>query len=645
MEQKNEKIILKEGGGYTVYAPQEKRQVVVRVNIPPSPRTDVGELATRSAGEYCVMREITPQQVVPQPIANILELRHILKGTQLKQITGRYFEGTDGYYYNSNEYNFQRFTDFHMAIEAREIEVDISGKESHFLRVILRESTGKTRTIRVPEEDWKDLYERVEQKAPTCQFFTDEVRGVKEKFRCLAGFFLKGNIPERFLISHWGWGQKLSDGSRIFYHGGRTDCTSIKTLPPPAKDRSQAFCQGWRIFNVGDDAIMIPVVLQCLAAYTDALFTDAGYPLSHCAMLIGESGFLKTSLMRVIGAPFNEAKDRINSIRGTDASFRVLHEIFFDDILVVDDFNLEGTPADVKMKIKTMTELIRAYSDKSPRSKYGGNDNIKKYAIRGTCIFTGETQMVGQLKSCELRYIKIFFQKPLDKEKLSFFQENPYLIQNMFAEYIRHLCSYYINLVRWIQEEFPKRRQYINISEPRLRDAFIHLSITAELLGGVATNTGAMTEEFACKWSAFAEKTLYALISRQSNEAQQGEPYIRYIAEVWNLIGTGKVRIARTLKEFVSNIPGFMGYQDSLGLLIMKKDDLYRLVLDAFYARNESLPIGIDEISKKLKEAGLTKCDPDSCLIKASSKIPGRPRMLALIPEKCMDKIRKIGGN
>lgn len=641
MKEKKLNPQLKVAGGYIDYKPPAKRTIAIRIKPYPKPQTDASNLPLKSGGNYCVMREIAPQQIIPQPIASILDLRNILKGKQLKHIVGRYFEGIDGYYYQIGNEHFQRFTDFKLLVQVREIEVDVSGKETHFLRAILHKSTGENCTIRVPEEEWKDLFELIEQKAPTCQFFADEVRNVKDKFRRIAGFLLQGNIHKRIFVSYWGWGPKLSNGGRIFCHGGRSDCTTAKTLPPPAPDRKQAFNLGWTIFGVGDISITIPAVLQCLAAYTDGLFTDAGYPLSHCAMLIGESGFFKTSLMRVIGAPFNDAKDRINSIRGTDASFRVLHEIFYDDVLVVDDFNLEGTPSDVKQKLKTMQELIRGYSDKSPRSKYGGKDNIKKYAIRGTCIFTGETQMVGTLKSCELRYIKIFFQRPLDKVKLSFFQENPIIIQNMFTEYIRKLEANYPALVQWIQNEFPVRRQSVPIQEPRMKDAYIHMSFTAEILSSLAVDIGILTEEGALKWRNIANQILFNLISKQSNDAQLGEPYLRYLAEVWNLIGTGKIHIARNLEEYISDIAGFIGYQDRTGILIVKKDELYKTVLDAFYARNESLPIGIDEISRKLKEAGLTKCDPESCLVKVSSKIPGRPRMLALIPEKCVAKIGK----
>ena len=57
----------------------------------------------------------------------------------------------------------------------------------------------------------------------------------------------------------------------------------------------------------------------------------------------------------------------------------VMTEQCLDDVLVIDDFNLEGTRAEVLQKMKLMRGLIRGYSDKTPRTKYGGNDNIKQY--------------------------------------------------------------------------------------------------------------------------------------------------------------------------------------------------------------------------------------------------------------------------
>ena len=78
---------------------------------------------------------------------------------------------------------------------------------------------------------------------------------------------------------------------------------------------------------------------------------------------------------------------------------------------------------------------------------------------------------------------------------------------------------------------------------------------------------------------------------------------------------------------------------------MIKKDDAYKSIKDAFWNRNEALPISSDDVSKALKAQGLTKCDKGSCLKKAPSQIQGRPRMLALIVNNCEKFIEEATKN
>ena len=241
--------------------------------------------------------------------------------------------------------------------------------------------------------------------------------------------------------------------------------------------------------------------------------------------------------------------------------------------------------------------------------------------------------MTGQLKSGELRYLKVCLHAPLDKDKIAILHDYPQLVSTFYAGFIRFLEEHYGELVLFVKEQFPIRRSVLNIPEPRMKDAVIHLILTAESLQRFLS-TSAYYDDTSLQFLFKVGKVLCQMANQQSMAAQIGEPYLRYLSELWNLLGTGKLRYAPNLQAYVVGIASFIGYREN-DLLIVKKDEAYKAVLDAFYARNEGLPIGIDEVSKKLKDAGLTKCDAGSCLIKASAKIPGRPRMLAFIISEC----------
>ena len=64
----------------------------------------------------------------------------------------------------------------------------------------------------------------------------------------------------------------------------------------------------------------------------------------------------------------------------------------------------------------------------------------------------------------------------------------------------------------------------------------------------------------------------------------------------------------------------YIGYRDSENqILMIKKDDTFNAVANAFIARNDYLPITSEDLSKILKREGLTKCDKDSCLKRAQA--------------------------
>lgn len=552
---------------------------------------------------------------------------------------GNFIVDNCGYFFLSKEGKWIRFTDFFIIIKCHENIIDVNGKITRKFSIQLINDQGNMKELSVDHEKWTDLQNQIEHQAPEFQIFTDEYRNAGEKFKRLLGELLKHTqFEERIVYGYWGWGS-LVNGYRRFYHGGLPDCKSEKCLTPPL-DKQNIFNvlgRAWGLFDVGDHEVVIPMIFYSLASYTDALFTDAGYPLAHCLMAIGDSGTKKTSFCKVVFAPFVFTNDRLSTVRATEASLSVLHEIFYDDTLVIDDFNREGSEQEVRDKMRNIRALIRAYSDKTPRVKYGGKDNIKKYAIRGGCVFTGETKLIGQLISSELRYIKVIFKKKLNKDALAVFQNNHWIWQCVVAEFIRYLERNYAAIIAEVRRVFTQERSPQGLEASRLIDTFLHLKIVAWIFCNLCLEVGFLTKETGGSWFGYFTKILHQVVSAQDKAAVVQEPYIQFLAEFFNLCGTGKLIIAPDIKTYVQSMRIYIGYRDSENqILMIKKDDTFNAVSNAFIARNDYLPITSEDLSKLLKREGLTRCDKDSCLKRAPSVIEGRPRMLALIEHKCI---------
>ena len=549
---------------------------------------------------------------------------------------GKYYKSETEYMYLNGKGDYIPMTDFLIKVESRVIEKDADGTTKDYISFKMYDADGWEQVEKIPYDKWSTLFAFIRSKAADRIIATDEIS--IQRFESLASVILRtSKIKTEFILNRWGWGELQSDGSRKFYHGGLKDCNSEKILPPAinnADKRREILEVALRIIEVGQREIIVVLLIYGVASYLDAIFTDAGYFLSLCLMLIGESGLMKTSVMRELFNVYMSKKDRLTSVRSTEASLHLMTEKAYDDILAVDDFNREGSQAEVKNKTKNIQTLCRTYSDKSPRAKYGGNNNVKKYAVRGGFVANGETAMTGELKSGSLRYLKLQLERRLDGTKLKQYQDNPEIMQTFYAEIIRFAERNYCALVQFVKNSFEYRRKvYEELQEPRLIDACVHLTLTADIVVKCLEETGAASSETAKVLTAVFKEDILKIIRKQSEETRVIEPHKVYVKEIWQLLSTGKIELAENVESYKENLQRYSGYVDK-DVYMLDKDATYNKVLTAFRDRNEYLPIGLDEILSNLRKA--------SSKLEDKSKGIHRPLMLALIVDEC-EKIANEG--
>lgn len=602
------------------------------------------ELSTQGYGNYTVLCGNHRGHIRSYQLPN--ESAGTKAPAKFTHLGGRFYQGEDGYYWQDAKGNFTPMTDFFVKVTEHQQRKAVDGTISEVFVVSICDTGDWEQKLEIPYEKWADLFDYIRKRAPDRLIASDDIQ--KESFRILASHLLKKSKPPITVVtSYWGWGEPQTDGSRKFRHGGLPDCNAPKKLLPPIMNReylAQRLRKALDVVKVGSIEFTMPIFVHSAASYLDALFTDAGFFLSHSIMAIGDSGFKKTSYVKVVCAPFCPEKDRVVSIRCTEAALYVLLEMAYDDTFVIDDFNREESEQATQQKQKNIRIVFRMRSDRTPRQKWTGMNETKGCAIRGGCIVTGETKMVGSLKSGELRYVKVYLLKPISGRLLKVYQDDPTLMQEFFSEWIRFLEAHYVDIVAWIKGEFEARREaFSELREPRLIDACVHLTLTADLLGEFMLESNAMSLEECAKWQETFRDVIFDILRRQRDEIQDKEPVLQYVEEIWSLIGTGKILIAPDITIYARNLSSYSGYTDG-DIIMLKKDDIHVAVTTAFKVRGDYFTGSIEDMAKELKRRGLTRHDADGCLKRASSKIAGRPRMLALIKSKC-EEILEVESN
>lgn len=391
--------------------------------------------------------------------------------------------------------------------------------------------------VAIPVDKFSDLPKVIEKNSHQFLIFVDRYPRANEFFKRVSKEILRrelnsGRVQVKYVYSRWGWGLPDASGARRFFSDSPSENNSPKILSNKFlvfNQQQHSLQQGFTLFFSQPTETILPLLVYALASYADALFSDAGYPLAHSLMLVGKSGYGKTSVARALFSPFEPEPKRIHTVEGTEAAMKLLVRDSRDDVLVIDDFNLEGTRQELNRKLRNMRLLIRIQADKTAPEKFAVNNQVERIDSRGGTVFTGEVAMLGQIASSELRYLKVFFNQPVSSETLSILQSNNFYWRILISEWIRYLANNYVNFVNFIRNKFPEMRQMSHLSEPRLRNALIHNILTAQIFMSFLQNNQIVDENYVDQFMNQFSTIMSTLVENQGNDSKQRaySPYVR----------------------------------------------------------------------------------------------------------------------
>ncbi|MGE1062410.1 hypothetical protein NXG27_07255 [Megasphaera paucivorans] len=559
----------------------------------------------------------------------------------LQELGDGYYLGTDGLYMINHNDTIVRFSNFSVYIQEKYVSIDEEDNRTESVNLMIIVDSKKYE-FPIPVRRYKSLMHFLDGNIPECTLFSERVRTAKECLKhALSLLYGKYQGPVTEKYSYFGWSHKRSDGTRYFLHGGRNDCLSVKKLVAMENIKTADLKTALQVFQIAGKRVVYPLMLYQAEAFLDALFTDAKHPIQHTLMAVACSGSKKTSLFRVIFAPFDSEEDKAYTVRSTEASMKILHGKHRDDVFVVDDFNEEGTKIQIQAVINKIHHLVRAYSDKTPQAMYAGPNRIRKYCIRGGCVFTAEEEIAGEILSASVRYLKVYFDTLPNENILTLFQDNPQLLQQFWSAFIYYVEANYANIVGYIKSTFNCMRQTEKkFKFDRLKDTGIAMTITAYVMAQFLKEAGLSTNEEASQWVQDVHQTIFDLVSRQDQQTNPLRPEVKFLVALYDCMGSGQLQIASDLSHYIANLSQYRGYWDKETIMLQASNS-YVLASDYYRQKDDHLGISERELCKILKAKNLIEHDTTGCLKKASSLIPGRPRMLCLKDELCRQTIEK----
>ncbi len=215
------------------------------------------------------------------------------------------------------------------------------------------------------------------------------------------------------------------------------------------------------------------------------IFKAAGFPIKFLLGVFGTTNTLKTSVAMVFSKIFNaqEQTDPEVTFTSTVAGIETFVAKYSDAILLVDDF-MPGSGNAKQSELDSKFEFLsRAYGDRTAKKRmtvFAKQD--VEYPVRGCCMVTGE--LVTGVQSSRTRVLNIKFEQgDVDKEILTYYQENPLILPTFLYGFIDFITQNQTEVIKLIKQKMKMYRRMLNFSIARLNESAAHSLTTLDVLG------------------------------------------------------------------------------------------------------------------------------------------------------------------
>lgn len=230
---------------------------------------------------------------------------------------------------------------------------------------------------------------------------------VKDHTRCAIQNLSAKETKQRFVFEHTGW-RKIDGRWLYLFNGGAISEDGIETshevrlsgthkdyalhLPD---DPATAIRASLRMLEVAPPEIAIPAFL----APWRALLSEA-MPVDFSLFLQGTTGAHKSAIVAIIQAHWGANWDGKHLPAAWSSTANSLERSAFltkDAVLVVDDFNPNGSSTDISRAHQNADRLLRAQGNRAGRGRMNADGSQRpEYFPRGLIVATGEDMPRGQ---------------------------------------------------------------------------------------------------------------------------------------------------------------------------------------------------------------------------------------------------------
>lgn len=337
---------------------------------------------------------------------------------------------------------------------------------------------------------------------------------------------------------------------------------------------------------------------------------------------------------------FSELKDTPEAnFNDTETALEIKLGTAYSRVLVVDDFRPPVTAVAGRQNLEKLEKIIRFVGDRISKARSNPElGRAKEFPPTGCCLITGED--TGGSHSSLLRCLVLSIEKgDIDGNKLQKYQDNPLLLQTHMYHFLCFCGEHGDRFVRYIKENFKKERDYFSskVRERRIADTGATLILVAHIFLCYATSVGVLTENGLISLEQEWRPIITQALRFSEDYSKEKNPAAMYLSALFDMYQSGKVAIASEISTYEPT--KHIGYAKE-GEWWLRKNDLYRLVVQHWGGLGVTFPLSITKINEALDAQGLIGVSyqvsdgVEKKLYSKKSSLEGRPYMMVLYVSK-----------
>ena len=520
-------------------------------------------------------------------------------------------------------------------VEIERIFSDGTCQEFFILRIECEVWENAHKNIKIDKNNFKSVFSILRKEFPEIKVFSKIPDALEEYLADIVNRDYN-NATIRNINKKTGWFPL--DGEPTKYELGCDSFYHTSTIPIlDTANIEQIFQQGFSFLEVGHNGAAC-TLLFIFAHIPYVLFwlREGAVDFTSILYLNGSSNLLKTATASVLANIWEtnrtQAKLRLNS---TKASMLNSLALLQDQLILLDDSS--NSEARAQKNIEANLEIaIRTVGDGSFDAKMqNGNQEIARRTFRGAVVVTGE-EHPNLGRSSILRMVEVQISEgSFDGEVLSTFQNNPELLRQYFALFVKFLENMGTEISHYAQTHIQKYRESAAkiLTVRRYIDSAAGFHIVIDIIGKFA-NFCKQQFVFESR-SQNLSKSVFEIMQQNQHIGEREQPVRRFLRTLTSILNTSKTTmIAKNELEYAAAESAFIGFFEANEIWL--RPAIYQEVVKTLQGQNESFSTSFDTIKKMLLTEGYSKGknykDKKEYLVRA--KKGSRKRMLVLYRKK-----------